>query len=433
LHLPAFQKLDTPGNVEDFGSADRSLLIFLGSGTLHPQAGSPILENNNVKVLDASGLVPGTRIAWDGSGTVFICRREPLIFRSATEIPPAGLLDEPATISLGLYNGDKNQSGAFFLKNSELQIIARPKSTGPQQTLPFQFTAMGKFQGSLALAEAGEYHLSARLRAPYGDLEQSLGDFRVSATAVDLPTQVTLDTFPGVPGRLLASKMRSGLLLPIGSGQVTIPDVAGIRVSPSVVTILPNHPETISLFVSTARPAGEIIQVPYKVTWNNGVRTTEADSILRVAVRRLTLGEVFRALWMWISLAFSLILVLTLLISSFAPRNLRGKLQIRKEGKVLYSLILPSDLRSRRLQIKADPSTQSVTRSGAIVNVPSETDGLLLTIESKRHNGRWTAVVTPGSSRVQAAGQNLFGTRAIADVPRSQLLIPSFNLTITFR
>jgi hypothetical protein len=101
--------------------------------------------------------------------------------------------------------------------------------------------------------------------------------------------------------------------------------------------------------------------------------------------------------------------------------------------EVLYSLTLPSDLRSRRLQIKADRDSQSVNRSGAVVNVPSETDGMLLTIESKRHNGRWTAVVTPGSSRVQTAGQNLFAPKPIEDLPRSQLLIPSFNLTVTFR
>ena len=136
---------------------------------------------------------------------------------------------------------------------------------------------------------------------------------------------------------------------------------------------------------------------------------------------------------MWISLAGLLVLLLIVLLKLYIPRSLTGKLQISREGAVLYSLVMPSDLRSKTLQISANSAALSVTRRGTVVDVPSESDGLLLTIESKRHGGRWTAVVTPGASRVQAAGQNVFGKKAIADVPKSQLVIPNHNLTISFR
>ena len=197
LRLPAFQRLDAPGKLEDFGAADRSILVFLGPGIPYLRGHLPILENSAVKVFDIVELAPGTPITWDGDGTAFICRREPLTFRSAAELPPAGLLDVPPLISLGLYNGGKDQANAFFLKNSELQIIARPKFPGVPQTLPFHLSVLGRFEGRLVLSEAGEYHLSARLRAPYGDLEQSLGDFTASATAVDFPPQLTVDSFFG--------------------------------------------------------------------------------------------------------------------------------------------------------------------------------------------------------------------------------------------
>jgi hypothetical protein len=433
LHLPAFQKLDTPGKIEDFGAADRSVLVFLGPGSPHLQGAPSILEDGAVKLFDVSRLPSGTFVTWDGAGTVFLCRREHLVFRSEAEFPPAGLLNEPELVSLGLYNGGTDQSRAFFLQNSELQIIARPKFSGPSLTLPFPLGALGKFEGRLALSEPGQYHLSARLRAPYGDLEQSLGDFDASATAVNLPSQLTVRTFPGIPGQMLATKIDLKLLVPIGAADVAISDISGVKVIPLKFSVLPNQGGYISVYASSGSHPTDVIEVPYSVIWKSGSRSDWTNAVLRIAVKRLTVAEAARALWIWLTLFGLILLLVVVALKEYAPRNLRGKLQISREGVVIYSLLMPSDLRTKTLQIKLDRASLSVTRSGSVVGVPSDSDGLLMTIESKRYGGRWTAVVTPGSSRVQASGQNIFGKKAMADVPKSQLVIPAHNLTISFR
>lgn len=232
---------------------------------------------------------------------------------------------------------------------------------------------------------------------------------------------------------MLATKIDVRLLLPIGAADLAISDVAGVRVSPSKLSILPNQVGHISVFVAPGGNAGDVVEVPYSVIWKSGSRSNSTNAILRVAVKRLTVAEAFRELWVWLLLFGIVVLLVIFLLRLVAPRNLRGKLQLSRDGIVIYSLVMPSDLRAKTIQINTSSTSLSVTRNGSLIEVPSNSDGLLMTITSERYKGRWTAVVMPGTARVQAAGQNMFGKKAIADVPKSQLVIPAHNLTISFR
>jgi von Willebrand factor type A domain len=433
LRLPAFQRFQSQGRLQDFGPADRSLLIFLGSGHPISDFGEKLLETPSVKVFDAGRLEPGSAIAWAGSGSVFFCRRENLQLRSPTELPPAGLLDQPPSLSFRLYNGDRDQAQAFFLSSSELQILARLVDGGSFQTLPLSFSSNGEFRGRLNLSEAGLYRLVAKLRAPYGDVEQALGDFRASQMAVNIPRQVTLGVYPGVPNRLLRLKTPVNLLLPVGSARITFNASGDVVADPLSMQLLPNQTGRLSLWTRKADGAGDVFEVPYTVVWNEGSRISEGHAVLRVALRKLTLPEVVRAVWVWLVLIALVVLSIAIAWKTLAPRCLRGKFQVSRDGSVIYSLVLPEELRSRSIEVRSNHAIATVTRKGSVIEIPSDKDETLLTVESRRRQGRWAAVARPGSSRVQAAGQNIYGEKSFAEVPRSQLTIPSQNLIVTFR
>ena len=433
LRLPAFQRFVGPGRLQEFGPASRSLLILLGPG--HPSTGfgENLLKTSSVQVFDASRLHTGDAISWEGKATVFYCRHEDLHLRPTPELPSVGLLDQIPQLSFRLFNGNSDQSEAFFLQSSELQILATSGDAGTSQAMPLPFSTSDGFTGPLRLPAPGLYQLEARLRAPYGDLEQYIGKYRASSTAVDIPRQVSLGVFPGIPNWLLRTNQQTKLLLPLGSATVNFAPSAEIELSRSTIKLLPNESSTFQIWSRTSNPNADLYEVPYTVSWSDGHGRSEKSDVLRLAVKRLSLADLLRSLWGWIAASILLIFALSLFIKSFAPRSLQGKLQIAKHSNVIFSQVLPHDIRTRRIEIRSNRSIGVATRRGEIIEIPGDADELLATLESRRVQGKWDAIVRPGATRIEVSGRQLHGEKPMSEIPRSQLHIPAQDLTITFR
>lgn len=430
LGSPVFQRMDHPGRIQNFGNAEESRLILIGGSGLSAQGAIPILTLPSLQVFDAAGVQAGGLVDWQGSGTLFYCRRQQLSVVMQPPLPPAMLLAQKLSEKAVLTSDSKSIRDAYFLQGAELQVKSSEQGSGNNtvQSLALHDQA---FRGELAFPDAGKYALTAHLSALYGKFDQSLGTLEVSSTAVDLPQQITMPVFPGIPRAWLPLRVPLHLLPVLGSATVRLDEAENS--SAHSLLVLPGRPVVLTLVAPSDRAGGEIWNVPYTVVWADGVTKSEQHAVLRVALRPMTLGELFRALWVWLAGALGLALIVTLLLRRLAPRSLRGKLQIVENGRTVYSVLFPDEWKTGKVELYLVAGVASIQRKGTRLEIPASESGALCTFTSERRKGRWTTVLTPAGPQMLQAGRTVREPLDLNAGPGRPIEVPTHHLTLHFR
>lgn len=428
LSLPAYQRFSQSGPLEDFGPAKRSLLVILGS-TSGSEFGRPLLNTPSVQLYDVGQLKPGEQIRVQGA-TAFYCREADIQLKPSAEVPSGWLVDQSPQVTFRVFNGPRQIENAFFLQRSELEVMAVGSRSEYRTSFP---ASSSGFTASLRIPEPGRYELHARLNALYGSIEQPLGEHTVSATAVNVPEQITVARYPGVAGWFLRSKLVLRLVVPYGSAQIRFQAPQGVTTSSASSLVTPDSTSNLRIWVGASAHDGAVIDVPYTVDWNDGDSHDTRQAVLRLAVRRATPSELLKGLSLWFALAAAILTAAWLIVDRFRSRAIRGRLVIARGSAIIISMHLPEEFRTTVLEIHMTTMLDAPRRSGSTIEIPGRSNERLITFRALRGTRRPEIQVSPGHIHIEAGARKINAATRLSAIPRSRMQLPDEDLTISLK
>jgi hypothetical protein len=434
LRLPAYQRLDVPGMLSNFGIPKRALIVFLGGSDLVVAGGRAILTAPSVKVVDVSGVKAGAAISWRGRGTAFYCVGDPLILSLAKSIPTAVLTNSEVPIGVRLSSSNQTSIGKpYFLEGADVQLVAVSQSGSLPQKVSLDREDGNLYSGVLGISEPGSYELFSKLSAHYGELDQPLARLNVSDSPVAIPNQVSLSVFDPLPRKWFLDRLPASLALPAGAATITFEPGPYVGIRPNSFTLTVGETKQVSMEAREIFGPGTIQLQMYHTTWSDGTRTSSFVGETRIYLRQMTLEQFLAAKWTWLLITLAGLVILIGSIKTFAPRPLRGRLQVTQDGLVVASIDMPKEKRSRSVSVRtaSSPTADKTTKSSVVIK--GDIDEEIATLVSQRYNGRWTTLVKPGPFGLDTPSGPIFQITDLRKIAHRSVLSQDRRVEITFK
>ncbi len=381
--LPVYVRSASAGDLTWAGTPQRVVVVFTGEHAASLRApGNVLYRSAHVAVTEENPSAGRAKADWSGKGLAFLCVQEPLSLSPEGDFPVALLTDAPHPLTLTLESRHGPIQNAFFLQSASAHVEL---AGGERQTVPLsRVDGASRFTGELEAQGAGNFRASAYLESPYGEVNTYLGNLTAYVAPVAIPEQVSAGVFDPLPRRWFGDKLQIRSLLPIGTVRVQFSPGASPIEMPSSLRLLPGHNPTVQMILGGN--TGSIHVVKYSATWSDGETTVTRHGAMRFFVHQMTFAELIRNKLPWAAAALMLLIALAGAVWMFWPRPLQADLIVRRNGTQVLRLRLPSQMRTRTLQVSEGEVGNNSEPSRAVI-AGSQSRELLL-LESIRRGGR---------------------------------------------